>query len=240
VSKKIFFAVLFCALAAAVFAVDFGISVGGGAILGGNFTKSETDPTNLPGMKMALAYETNAFVAGAFLFVDATYAELSAAYFAETGKVTGITRTVTDAAPYPNVPPNGTRSEPDEDYLSHVFIVDILGKYPFALNEKFTVFPALGIGIKLPFAGNEQSDKEHDVTWGVVAKAGAGLDFALTPALFLRCEALFAYQFASDQDAKIEEDLGPPLGKQNLDFKFKSAGYNLGPQVKIGVGYKIF
>jgi opacity protein-like surface antigen len=112
--------------------------------------------------------------------------------------------------------------------------VDLLGKYPFALNEKFTVFPALGIGLKFPFAGNEQSDKEHDITWGVTAKAGAGLDFAVTQALFLRCEALFAYQFASDQEAKIEQS------GQTLDFKFKPLGYNLGPQIKIGVGYKIF
>jgi hypothetical protein len=151
--------------------------------------------------------------------VDATYAELSAAYFAEIGKVTGITYTISGSS----------QPQPDQDYLSHVIIVDLLGKYPFVLNEKFTVFPALGVGLKFPIAGNDQSDKEHDVTWGVVGKAGAGLDFSLTQALFLRCEALFAYQFASDKDATIE----------GTDYKFKSVGYNLGPQVKIGVGYKV-
>jgi hypothetical protein len=233
--KKIFIAAFLLVLAAAVFAADFGISVGGGAILGGNFTKSETDPSDvvleLVGpAKMALAYETSAFVAGAFLFVDATYAELSAAYFAEIGKVTGITSTITGTG----TPADGTNPGPDEDYLSHVIIVDLLGKYPFVLNEKFTVFPALGVGLKLPIAGNSQSDKEHDVTWGVVGKAGAGLDFSLTQALFLRCEALFAYQFASDKEAKIDPGIG-----QKYDFQFKSVGYNLGPQVKIGVGYKV-
>jgi hypothetical protein len=235
-SKKISFAVFFFVLAAAVFAADFGISVGGGAILGGNFTKSETDPADMtipmPGGgtvsgKMALAYETNAFLAGAFLFADAAYAELSVAYFAEIGKVTGITSTMSEFS-YPSL--NGSQPDDDKDYLSHVFIVDLLGKYPFVLNEKFTVFPALGIGLKFPFAGNKSSDKEHDITWGVVAKAGAGLDFSLTQALFLRCEALFAYQFVSDQEAKIEK----------IDYQFKSVGYNLGPQIKIGVAYKIF
>ncbi|MDR2094081.1 MAG: hypothetical protein LBP76_01000 [Treponema sp.] len=237
-SKKIFFAASLLALTAAVFAADFGISVGGGALLGGNFTKSETDPSRVvldPSLgdyptTMALAYETGAFDVGAFIFVDATYAELSAAYFAEIGKVTGITSTISGLPDgIPNLPTNGTSPQPDEDYLSHVLIVDILGKYPFTVNEKITVFPALGVGLKFPIAGNDFSDKEHDVTWGVVAKAGAGLDFALTQALFLRCEALFSYQFISDREATIDA----------VDYKFKAKGYNLGPQVKIGVGYKI-
>jgi hypothetical protein len=230
-SKKIFCFLVLLAAAAAVFAADFGISVGGGPLIGGNFTKSETDPANIYVAKMALNYETTAFVVGAFVFVDATYAELSAAYFAEIGKVTGITNIVSESQLA--TMPNGTFSQSDVDYLSHVFIVDLLGKYPFVLNDQFTVFPALGVGVKFPFAGNVNSDKEHDVTWGVVAKAGAGLDFSLTQALFLRCEALFAYQFASDLDAKI------PQSSQVIDFKFKSVGYNLGPQVKIGVGYKV-
>jgi hypothetical protein len=228
VIKKIFCVAFLSVLAVAVFAADFGISVGGGALLGANFTSSETNPTKIVvpvmgSMEVALAYKTNAFDLGGFIFVDATYAELSAAYFAEIGKVTGITSTVM----------NTPSSQPDEDYLSHVLIVDLLGKYPFVLNEKLTVFPALGVGLKFPFAGNENSDKEHDITWGVVAKAGAGLDFALTGKLFLRCEALFNYQFASDKDAKIEQR------GFLLDFKFKDEGYNVGPQVKIGVAYKI-
>jgi hypothetical protein len=185
---------------------------------------------------MTYAYKTGAFDVGAFVFVDATYAELSAAYFAEIGKVTGINSTITHTPAGvaavgmgASLPPNGPIAQPDEDYLSHVIIVDLLGKYPFVLNEKFTVFPALGVGLKFPIAGNDFSDKEHDITWGVVAKAGGGLDFALAQKLFLRCEALFNYQFASDKKAKID----------GVDYQFKSSGYNLGPQVKIGLAYKI-
>jgi hypothetical protein len=192
VIKKIFCAAFLFVLAAAVFAVDFGLSVGGGALLGGNFTSSETDPTDLSKVNaimpaglanMTYAYETGAFDVGAFVFVDATYAELSAAYFAEIGKVTGISNTITHtpagaaaAAGGIPLPPNGPISQPDEDYLSHVIIVDLLGKYPFVLNGQFTVFPLLGVGLKFPIAGNDFSDKEHDITWGVVAKAGGGLD----------------------------------------------------------------
>jgi hypothetical protein len=232
-------------LASAVFAADFAISVGAGALLGGAFTKSSTDPADMSGgLSMVLndlAYKTKTFDVGAFLFVDATYAELSVAYLAEIGGVTGTASTAYSSY-YPNPLQSGTTEQTpiDEDYLSHVLIVDLLGKYPFVLNEKFTVFPALGVGLKFPFAGNENSDKEHDVTWGVVVKAGAGLDFSLTQSLFLRCEALFGYQFISDQEAKIERDLSAlGQGKKTFDYQFQSAGYNMGPQVKIGVGYKV-
>jgi hypothetical protein len=231
-SKKIVFAAFLLVLAAVVFAADFGVSVGGGAILGGNFTSSKTDPaiiTTIPYMiTNELAYDTNSFVSGFFLFTDFTYAELSTAYFAEIGHVTGTAT--------PNL---GAPTAINEKYLSHVIIVDLLGKYPVALNEKFTLFPALGVGLKLPVGGNVNCDKRHDVIWGVVAKAGGGFDFALTDTLFLRAEALFAFQFASDQKAKIEQDV-PGLGKRTFDYQFKDAGYNLGPQVKIAVGYKIF
>jgi hypothetical protein len=237
-NKKIFFAAFLLVLAAAVFAADFGLSVGGGALLGANFTKSETDVADLvsaaPGQyTAAFSYETKTFDAGAFVFVDATYAELTVAYLAQIGKVTGET----------SMQMGGTPMSPaiDKDYLSHVLIVDLLGKYPIALNEKLTVFPALGVGLKFPFAGNDQSDKGHDVTWGVVGKVGGGLDFSFTQSLFLRCEALFGYQFFSDREAKIEMDMSQTnMGKQTYDFQFKAAGYNLGPQVKIAVGYKIF
>jgi opacity protein-like surface antigen len=226
--KKIFFAVFLLVLAVAAFAADFGLSVGGGALLGANFTKSETDVTEVMPtiMTMAFSYETKTFDVGAFIFVDATYAELAVAYLAQIGTVTGEASTVYSGNP--------SKTPVDEDYLSHVLIVDLLGKYPIALNEKFTVFPALGVGLKFPFAGNDFSDKGHDVTWGVVAKVGGGLDFSLTQSLFLRCEALFGYQFASDKEAKIETQ------GTTSTYNFKDAGYNLGPQVKIGVGYKIF
>jgi hypothetical protein len=242
-SKKIFIAAFLLAAAAAVFAVDFGLSAGGGAFLGGNFTKSETDVTkgvlgSTGGMDtsndVALAYKTKTFDVGAFIFLDATYVELSAAYIAEIGKVTGESNSTTDLTGYSMGIVN-TKTDIDENYISHVLIVDLLGKYPFALSEKLTVFPALGVGLKFPFGGNAQSDKAHDVTWGVVGKAGAGLDLSLTQVLFLRCEALFAYQFASDQEAKIEM----PEDGPGYDFQFKDVGYNMGPQVKIGVGYKI-
>jgi opacity protein-like surface antigen len=229
--KKSFFAACLFVLTAAAFAADFEISAGGGSLLGANFTSSETKAAVLGPVTTTLAYDTKTFDAGAFMFADVTYAELSAAYLAEIGKVTGNSTTTG------TIPGSPRKDNIDEDYVSHVFIADLLGKYPFVLNEKITIFPALGIGLKLPFAGNKFSDKEHDVTWGLAAKGGAGLDFSFTPNLFLRCETLYVYQFLGDKEAKIEQNVaGNP---QTIDYRFKDSGYNLGVQVKIAVGYKI-
>jgi hypothetical protein len=232
-SRKIAVLMVGLMVSAGAFAADFGLSIGGGPILGYSWSESETNNTTVigaaaPGVptEMSLSYKTNSFDVGAFIFADCTYAELSAGYLFQTGKVTDI-KTIMPA-------PLGERTEDDEDYASHLIIIDILGKYPFKLNDKLSIFPAAGVGIKLPVAGNDFSDKEHDITWGLNIKAGCGLDFALSEALFLRGEVLYYFQVAGDKDAEIETE---ELGKNS--FHFKDAGYYMGPQIKIAVGYKL-
>ncbi|MDR0403058.1 MAG: hypothetical protein LBH35_05650 [Treponema sp.] len=227
IKKSFFMACLFVLVAAAsAFAANFEISLGGGPFLGANFTSSETEPANLGIGTSKLAYDTKTFDAGVSLFADLTYVELSAAYLAEIGQVSGKSFWQTVGSLADQI------ETYDEDYVSHTFVVDLLGKYPFAITQSVTIFPVLGIGLKFPFAGNSNSDKEHDIAWGVAVKGGAGFDFSFTRRLFLRCEALFGYQFLSDKNAKVEQN------GQTVDFKFKSAGYNLGPQVKVALGYK--
>jgi outer membrane protein W len=216
------------------FAADFAFSVGGGAILGYSWSKSETDPASImypvPGMgimpaAMSYGYQTHSFDAGAFVFADATYAELSAGYVFQIGKVTDINADVSGMP----------ISEPDKDYQSHLIILDLLGKYPFTLTQKLSVFPAAGVGAKFAVGGNENSDNKHDVLWGLNLKAGGGVDYALTDVIFIRGEILYYFQLASDKDAKIE--VMPGAGK--TDFHFANAGYYMGPQVKIAAGYKL-
>jgi hypothetical protein len=229
--KKSFFMACLFLLAVAAFAANFSISLGGGPFFGANFTRSETEPasSSVPGGTETnkLAYDTRTFDAGVSLFADLTFMEISAAYLAEIGRVTGTSSFWSTVSSVAN-----QIEDYDEDYVSHVFVVDILGKYPLVLSESVTLFPALGFGFKFPFSGNANSDKEHGIAWGVAAKGGAGLDFSFTRRLFLRCEALFAYQFLSDKNAKIKRE------GDAIDFKLKSAGYNLGPQFKIALGYK--
>jgi hypothetical protein len=219
------------------FAADFSFSIGGGPVLGYSASKSETDPTDIMypyGMgfvpaTMSYAYKTNSFDVGAFIFADCTYVELTAGYMFQTGKVTDIKADASmGGSPVPTPPID------DEDYQSHLIILDLLGKYPFTITEKLSVFPAVGVGVKFPVGGNDYSDNKHDVLWGLNLKAGGGVDFALTDVIFIRGEVLYYFQIASDKDAKIE--VMPGTGK--TDFHFANAGYYMGPQVKIAAGYK--
>jgi hypothetical protein len=207
------------------FAADFALSVGGGAILGYSASKSETDVTLIGGMlPMSYGYQTHSFDAGAFVFADATYAELSAGYMFQTGKVTDIQANISGMSP---------KSVSDEDYQSHLIMLDLLGKYPFTITQKISIFPAAGVGVKFAVGGNDYSDYNHEVLWGLSLKAGGGVDYALTDVIFLRGEVLYYFQIASDRDAVIKE-YGPPM-----KFHFANAGYYMGPQVKIAAGYKL-
>jgi hypothetical protein len=116
-------------------------------------------------------------------------------------------------------------------------LIDVLGKYPFALNEKISIYPALGMMFRLPVAGNDYSDLEHKANWGLGIKGGGGLDFSLTETLFLRCELLVYYELAADKEISASVSSMSAMGA--IDFDVKDAGYYIQPQLKIAVGFKL-
>jgi hypothetical protein len=228
----------------ALFALD--VSVGGGIMLGGTFNKMETEDTDtqfpnpayspsdpsygpqlLPA-KISSAYSVNDFDIGAFVFADCQYAELSMGFLQQIGKVTDIKPKMSVAGqPYPIPAPD------DEDYLSSLLLIDLLGKYPFVLSEKASIYPAVGVMLRIPVAGNDYSDTKHEANWGFGIKARCGLDWNVTDSLFIRNEVLCYFELAADKDIKIEEQ------GSSIDFKVKNAGYYIQPQVKVSVGYKL-
>ena len=231
-------------LAAASMAWSLDLEFGGGVFLGGSWSKSETEKfVLLPGtssvnpygvdMKGTFEYNTTSFDVGGFLFAGIDYAELTVGYLGQFGKVTDI-KSHLDANPPMRIPEDTTIAQPNEDYKSHLFVVDLVGKYPFKLSEKISIFPALGLGYKLTLAGH---DYDNDVRWGLNVRGGGGVDFALTDKLFLRGEALFVFQVASDREATLHDDDFPP--NHNPEATFASKGYYMGPLVKLAVGYKI-
>ncbi|GMO63537.1 MAG: hypothetical protein Ta2A_10560 [Treponemataceae bacterium] len=267
--KQIAVFALFVMVGAAAFAEvpKFTISLGGGPIFGGSWSESvldtpkglgtaayllSTDTTgatlgsmmagggagfngavNAAGMKEEMEYKTKSFDVGGFIFGDFTFAELTAAYVYQTGKVY-------DQKMF------GTGVSGEKDYITHNVVIDLLGKYPFELNEKLSVFPALGAGVKLAVGGNASSDKEHDVLWGLSIKGGVGLDYNITDALYIRCEALYAFQLASDKKATLKEfdginkvAKGVGYDRDFTKFEAQNKGYYMGPQLKLAVGYKI-
>jgi hypothetical protein len=227
--KKVIILPLLIALGSSLFALD--LSFGGGIMTGATFNKMESNPSAIvPSyLDVAMSYTVKDFDIGAFVFADVKYAELSIGFLQQIGTVTDIVGDVTTAG----VP--SKEFPPDESYRSSLLLFDLLGKYPFTLSEKISVYPALGLMFRLPIAGNKSSDFEHKANWGLGIKAGGGLDFTLTDALFLRCELFVYYELAADKDISAP----PPGSSTSYEFKVKNAGYYLQPQLKVAIGYKL-
>jgi opacity protein-like surface antigen len=237
--KKIIIVTLMVVLGSVLFALEF--SFGGGLITGATFNKMETKETDVPVLSyspgfppsanpnLAMEYSVADFDIGAFVFADIKYAEISIGFLQQIGNVTDINAIIADGAI--------ENAQDDESYRSSLLLIEVLGKYPFALNEKISIYPALGVMFRIPIAGNDYSDFEHKANWGLGIKGGAGLDFNLTETLFLRCELLVYYELTADKEITASVSSMPAIG--DIDFKVKDAGYYVQPQLKIAIGYKL-
>ncbi|MDR1148219.1 MAG: outer membrane beta-barrel protein [Spirochaetaceae bacterium] len=186
----------------------FSLSAGAGALIGGDFGG---------GVKATGSeFKTPYFGGGGFLFFDATYAELSFGILGGGGKWGG---------------------DDTENATITNLNIGLLGKYPFAINEKLSVFPLLGIDYQITVSakidGEEYKHDGDDSPGDFSAlwfKLGGGLDYDITSNLYLRGELLYGLRLAN----KAENDMkdGIPDG---ADPKTR-LGHGL--NVKIAVGYK--
>jgi len=208
---------LFAIVATGAFAQWFPppMSAGGGLLFdwsGGNGTKMEA-----LGRSASVDVQNLSF--GGFGFFDATYAELDVNF------AYGLVKY--------NVDMFGPKTTEDANALQLGFT--LLGKYPISLaGLPFTFFPLLGVDYNLVLSvdwkdGKSEKNPGDWSQFGLLA--GAGLDYPLTSALYLRGEALFHIRFAN----KAMSD--------GVD-EYKKAGISaettlgLGPRIKIGVGYR--
>ena len=206
-NRKGFLAVLVAVLAAGnAFAQmpEFKLSAGAGGLFVSQFDGGVNTPTVVHKFPYAGG--------GGFAFFDATFAELSLGFFAAGGDWKRIGSVAEDLA------------------LSYTGLdISLLGKYPFALTEQFTLFPLLGIdyrhfvsvkqnGTKLNNAG------DFSALW---FKLGAGADYAFTEHIFARLGVLYGLRLAN----KFEKD----RAKLSSDFNTR-LGHGL--DVKLAVGYR--
>jgi hypothetical protein len=152
---------------------------------------------------------------GGFGFFDATYGELDVNF--AYGSVT-VVRDFGDK-----------NTEDGGSMLQLGFT--LLGKYPLSLTGlPFTLFPLLGVDYNLALSVKDKDGYSEDhpgdfSQFGILA--GAGLDFPLTNALYLKGEVLFHFRFASKQ----MKDSAAGIGGDTT--------FGMGPRIKIGVGYRL-
>jgi len=237
--KKAILGVLLISLPLGVFATEFTLSAGGGGLLGYTFTRY-----TLEGGAVKSSQSMDRFNFGGFLFFDATYGELSV--MIQGGNSIYENDIILDAS---SMPSKGKGYETSLGF-------SLLGKYPFAINERLTWFPLFGIEYQIALMqkreegglvydrtkGEEQIDQDKDSNpyplhaWNSFwINIGAGLDVAIAGSLFLRGELLFGFRLPTGYElGALEVVKNPPMNAKDP----KLGGLTGGPALKIGIGYR--
>jgi opacity protein-like surface antigen len=223
---------------AALFAQEtvFDISAGAGGFVSGDFGGGVEGSASLAGQLFSMKYEMPYFGGGGFLFLDATCAELTLAFYSGSG-----TMTMTTESP-------GDSQSQNSDMSTMSFNISLLGKYPFEVNQEFSVFPLLGVEYDICLSAKDEAGeykdrdgKEAPGDFSALWFKLGGLDFSFTEKIYLRFEALYGLRLAS----KAENDI-----KDLTDEVLKSLKEDYGADVetkillghgwtaKLAVGYK--
>jgi hypothetical protein len=155
------------------------------------------------------------------VFGDCTYALLTAGYARQTIEMVNNTKLS-----------GATTSSEDEksSFQRQLVVIDLMGKFPFAPNDSFALYPLLGLGARIKLPDGD------DLTWTLNGKAGFGFDYGITRHIFIRLQAIFSFQLTREDDAKVT--IRKP--KDQTTFPTATKGYkNLGPVVELSIGYKI-
>jgi outer membrane protein W len=203
--KGLLVLVLAAVAAGGAFALpDFRISAGGGGILVPSF--GEMKPKG-----GGDSQKSSGFGGGLNLFFDATYAEVNLGLIFANQK---------------------SDENDDKGTDTTSLTIGVVGKYPFSLGEKLSLFPFVGIDYNINLAASydgeeikDQGDfKKADYFNALSLLFGIGVDYSLTEALYLRGEVGFGITF----NTKYEDDM-----KDFIDSNFKGK-----VPIKLAVGYR--
>jgi hypothetical protein len=221
--KRIFLGlVLAAAVAGGAFAApEFKLSAGAG----GYFTSDFGGGAEGSGGGTTISTKTPYFGGGGFAFFDATFAEVSLGFFGGGGTAT------TEGG--------GQSGEVDMSYMG--LDIGLLGKYPFAVSDKLTVFPMLGITYRVMLSakdenGNQWKNSDGDDAPGDFSalwfRFGGGVDYSFTDKLYLRGGLLYGLRLANAAENDIA-DMYDALGASDTKTLL---GHGL--EVKIALGYR--
>jgi hypothetical protein len=244
--KQVFLLIFFAALGG-LYAVDFSLSTGGGALLGYTFTRYTLEGTASGGEAVKSVQSMDRFDYGGFVFLDAVYAEFAVSM---QGGLGGYRET----ADYDS---SGLSDDKGTGYET-LLGISLVGKYPFVLNEKWSVFPLLGAEYLIAFVERRQPDGEKvfDRTKGNLAadmdkdgepyplsawnslliKVGAGADYTLTRFLFLRGEFFYSFRLQTRYETGAVEMVKTQFNVSSP----KLSGLTSGPSLRIALGYRFF
>ncbi|MDR2476791.1 MAG: hypothetical protein LBD18_03280 [Treponema sp.] len=240
------------ALTSVLPAAELSLSAGGGALVGGLFTRytlSADGNISNNAVTVHADQQMNQINYGGFLFIDATWAQFSVGL--QGGNNTFRETMTADSS---------RQREMDEDIsgTSREMMLSfaLLGKYPISLNETLTLFPLAGIEYQIALAEyrnkndgrgeyKRTSIREADANgipytlpvWNsFFVDIGGGIDAALPSSLYLRTELLYCFRLQTfyelDTLEKVKKGVHAPDPKL--------AGLTSGPALKISAGWRFF
>jgi hypothetical protein len=249
--KKNCLFILFAALPlGTVFGVDFSLSAGGGGFLEGLFTRYTLTAEGKLGVPVDVlsTQEINQINYGGYLFFDTTFAELSVGFHrGDSNWKENISADSSEAGKVYGSNTGGTGTE-------LMLNLSLLGKYPFRLQERLTLFPLAGIEYQIALLEyRKQGDfKMYNRTDGIretdangkayklsvwnslLINIGAGFDFTFYPRLFLRTELLYGFRLQTPYEVDALDKVKKMVDAPNP----KLAGLTSGPTLRLSLGYR--
>jgi hypothetical protein len=248
--KKILAAFLAVLPGLAAFGADF--SLGGGGLAGGLFTRYTLNAAGnivVPVDVVSTQY-MDQFNYGGFLFADAAWVELSIAVQGGANRWReGYSAKAEDGTALADQPDEGTGTETMLGFT-------LLGKYPFRLNQRLSLFPLAGLEYQIalreyrdPKIGPNHSRTNR--TWekdsngnayslsawnSLLIDIGAGIDLNLYPRLFLRTELLYGFRLQTPYEIDALEKVKKMAGAPDPKLR----GLTSGPTLRIALGWRIF
>lgn len=244
---------------ASLFGIDISLSAGGGGVAGYTFTRYTLEDAGImPGSasdasgNIRFVQSMDRFDFGGCIFFDATYGALSIL-------LQGGHNRYGETVAFKPAKLEWTRLSDSPGTGSEMFVgVSLLGKYPFALAEKITLFPLAGITCQIALLewrkpnGDavydrtkgellEDQDKNGDAyplsAWNSLwITLGAGIDYTFAGRWFLRGEVLFGFRLPTGYENGALE-----MAKRRFNASDpKLSGLTGSPTLKISVGYRFF
>jgi opacity protein-like surface antigen len=222
--KWIIFLILVVLVTVSVFAFpEFSFSAGAGGYFtsdfGGGFKGTRGNDN--------IAYLSPYGGGGGFVFLDATFAELTVGFFRGDGGV-GI----------------DTNGNWDVFNYDHSFDLSLLGldigfmlKYPISTSSRLSLYPQLGIAYRiiLNMKAEENRSDEYDSIGDAIDysalwfRLGGGLDYSFTSNIYLRGGFTYGVRLPN----KFEKDMVDTFGSNTR------ARLGHGLDLKLGVGFKL-
>ena len=241
-----FFAIALCGN---LWAADFSLSAGAGGLIGGLFTrytlKADGAIDGNP-MKVDAGQDMNQFNYGGLVFFDATYGEFSLSI--QNG-INNWQQILDIGGLESNTPTKGNGWE-------SMLGFSLLGKYPFRLGERFTLFPLMGMEYQAALVqertqpdgyiydrsdGLREKDKDGNAyklsDWNsLFVNVGCGADFAIRGKFFVRGEILYSFRLMTSYETKNLEYMKVMTG----DNDPKLTGLTSGPSFRLSAGYRFW